>query len=308
MVWQKINIQKYVAEVKSNLDIDVSDDIIIKDLLLTLILAEFEKEPVFKKLIFKGGTLLSRNYLNYHRFSEDLDFVYADSNTLRTFSRNDCERKIKIFIDVFVPKLKRAADELGLDFSANRSDKKYCTILSGRVVYIFRLYYETNHCVKIEVNFIEKVFFAPKKISVQCLTDFFDSKELSFTLGLNILNFRTLSYSLDEVILEKYRAVLTRPSLMDRDLFDLFLIKNSLNVDINKVVDKIRASELIKKRLSKLISEKLSLLEKNEYLSDEKIEDLAITKYDSKSFEEFKRKIRPLLIKICSTYLQEQGQ
>ena len=44
------------------------EEIIEKDLLLTLILAEFEKHKgIFNDLIFKGGTLLSRNYLKYHR-------------------------------------------------------------------------------------------------------------------------------------------------------------------------------------------------------------------------------------------------
>ena len=38
----QINISKYIAEVKKNLNVSVSDDLIEKDLLLTLLLAEFE--------------------------------------------------------------------------------------------------------------------------------------------------------------------------------------------------------------------------------------------------------------------------
>ena len=34
MGWQEININKYVSEVKSNLNINVSDEIIKKDLIL----------------------------------------------------------------------------------------------------------------------------------------------------------------------------------------------------------------------------------------------------------------------------------
>ena len=98
MGWKKINLNKYVAEVKKNMQLDISDEIIAKDLLLTLILAEFQKERgIFNQLIFKGGTLLSRNYLNYHRFSEDLDFVHKDSNILRKLTRNKRERKIKLW-------------------------------------------------------------------------------------------------------------------------------------------------------------------------------------------------------------------
>ena len=92
---KEINIEKYVSEVKRNMKVSVSDDIIEKDLLLTLILAEFQKHSgIFNELIFKGGTLLSRNYLKYHRFSEDLDFVHKDSNELREITRNKREKKI----------------------------------------------------------------------------------------------------------------------------------------------------------------------------------------------------------------------
>ena len=96
----KINIEQYIGEIKRRMNLNIADDIIKKDLLLTLILAEFGKMDLGKDLIFKGGTLLSRNYLNYHRFSEDLDFVYKDSSTIRELPRSMRERKIKNFIDV----------------------------------------------------------------------------------------------------------------------------------------------------------------------------------------------------------------
>lgn len=306
MAWQKINVRKYVAEVKRNMQLDISDEIIAKDLLLTLLLAEFEKEKsVFGQLIFKGGTLLSRNYLKYHRFSEDLDFVYLDCNRLRGLGRNRREKEIKKYIELFVPRLKKAADILGLDFSTDRSDTRYCTILHGRVVYIFRVYYEKDNYIKVEINFIEKLLNRPEEISVKAITDFFDSKELMFILGLEISNFRVLSYPIEEIILEKYRALLARPSLKERDLFDLFLISGSLNVKANEVVEKIKSSSLIKKKLAELIKNNLQKLKDDEFFkSDEIIADLAIVKYDLKSFGVFKEKIKPLLVEICDSFLQ----
>ena len=90
----KINIEQYVGEIKRVMNLNVENDIIKKDLLLTLILAEFEKSDLGKELIFKGGTLLSRNYLNYHRFSEDLDFIFKDSNSIRELTRAFCPKSI----------------------------------------------------------------------------------------------------------------------------------------------------------------------------------------------------------------------
>ncbi len=306
MGWQEVNKSKYIEQLKRSFNLENSEDILEKDLLLTFILAEFEKMNLGKELIFKGGTLLSRNYLKYHRFSEDLDFVFKDSNSIRELTRRARERKIKTFLDSFVPKLKEVADALGFDFSTNRSNKKYCKMLSGRTIYTFKIYYAENRFIKIEINFVEKIIDDPQEISVKAITDFFDSKELLFLLGLNLKSFNVLSYTLKEITLEKYRAVLTRNKLQDRDLFDLFLIKDSLKADAAEIVEKIKNSSLIKKDLIKLINEKLVLLQNNRFFeSEEKIEELAIAKYNPKEFEEFKQKIKPKLIEICNTFLKK---
>ena len=305
MGWQEINKSKYIEQLKKSFNLEDSEDILEKDLLLTFILAEFEKMDLGKELIFKGGTLLSRNYLNYHRFSEDLDFVFKDSNSIRELPRHTRERKVKTFLDYFVPKLKEATDILGLDFSTDRGNKKYCKMLSGRTVYTFKIYYAENKFIKIEINFIEKLHSTPEKVSIKAITDFFDSKELLFLIGLNLKSFNVLSYTLKEITLEKYRAILTRKNFQERDLFDLFLIKDSLNADIKLIVEKIMNSSLIKKDLVNLIGKKLALLQENKFFeSEEKIEELAIAKYNPKEFEDFKKRIKPKLIEICNKFLE----
>jgi len=303
---KKINIEKYISEVKRNMNLLISDDIIEKDLLITLILAEFQKhDGVFNELIFKGGTLLSRNYLEYHRFSEDLDFIHKNSNKIRKLKRREREKRIKQFIDVFILKLNEVAEVLDLDFSINRSNQKYCSILSGRTVYTFRLYYSSERYLKIEINFIERMINKPIESSIKVITDFFDSEYLLFILGLETKNFRVLSYPIQEVVLEKYRAILTRNYLMERDLFDLFLIHKSLDVDINNVVEKIEVSSLIKKQINNLIEDKYKQLKENKFFSStERISDLAIIKYDLEEFDEFKEKIKPILIRICEKFIK----
>jgi predicted nucleotidyltransferase component of viral defense system len=306
MGWKEININKYVSEVKSSLHINVSDEIIKKDLILTLILAELEKAELGKELIFKGGTLLSKNYLNYHRFSEDLDFVHKDSSNIRDLTRHARERKVKAFLDSFVPKLKEVADALELDFSTDRSDKRFCKMLNGRVVYTFKVYYSDTQFIKIEINFIEKLLDKTPEVSVGAITNLFDSKRLMSDLGLTYSNFKVNSYSLKEITLEKYRAILTRKNLQDRDLFDLFLIKDSLKADVAEIVEKIKNSSLIKKDLTKLINDKFVLLQNNRFFeSEEKIEELAVAEYNPKEFEEFKQKIQPKLIEICNKFLDK---
>ena len=304
----KIDLREYIRQVKNGMMVEVSDEIIKKDLFLTFILAEFEKLGIGKEIIFKGGTLLSRNYLQYHRFSEDLDFIHKDSNLLREMTRSGSERKIKKFLDYFTPGLKKVAEALDMEFSADRSNKKFCTILPGKAVYTFKLYYANSEYIKVEINFIERIVNKPKEVTVKAITDFFDSKELMFILGLKVENFKVLSYPIEEIILEKYRAILTRKLLMERDLFDLYLIPDSLKVNIKNVVNKIESSSPIKRELKKTIAEKLDFLKENRFFnSEEKIENLAILKYNRQEFEKYKEKIKPILIDICEQFLKSKG-
>jgi len=115
-----------------------------------------------------------------------------------------------------------------------------------------------------------------------------------------------LSYTLNEITLEKYRAVLTRKLLMERDLFDLYLIPNSLKVNTKKAVKKIENASMIKNELKTHISENLRLLEEDKFFnSEEKIEVLAIIKYKPEDFRQFKEKIKPILIEICRLFLKK---
>ena len=57
---------------------------------------------------------------------------------------------------------------------------------------------------------VEKTIHEPKEVSVRAITDFFDSKELMFVLGLKIANFRVLSYTLEDIILEKIQGNLNK--------------------------------------------------------------------------------------------------
>jgi predicted nucleotidyltransferase component of viral defense system len=268
-------------------------------------LAELEKKNLGEQLIFKGGTLLSRNYLEYHRFSEDLDFVHVDSNKLRTMNRSAREKTIKKFIDEFCPSLKSICDELGLDFNTDRTNTKYCRIVHPRLVYTFKLYYSENKYIKIEINFFEQVFFETPEISVKTITEFFDSEMLLADLNISYSNFNVKSYSINEIILEKYRAILTRKNLQERDLFDLFFIPDSLEVKKDLIIKKINNASLITKNLKERIQEKLILLENNSFLeSTEKIQDLSIKEYNILEFQDFKEKIKSILIEICGGVLK----
>ncbi len=57
-----------------------------KDYYLTLILNHVESH-LSDKIVFKGGTLLNKIHLNYHRLSEDIDFTYLSQDSLDARSK-----------------------------------------------------------------------------------------------------------------------------------------------------------------------------------------------------------------------------
>lgn len=61
-------------------------EIVEKDYYLTLILNNVESN-LSDKIVFKGGTLLNKIHLNYHRLSEDIDFTYFSSEGLSSRSK-----------------------------------------------------------------------------------------------------------------------------------------------------------------------------------------------------------------------------
>ena len=97
----RTNFKKYISYVKAKKKTNIEDQYVEKDYLISVFLSMWKnlkdagKVPHLDKLIFKGGTLLARNYLDYPRISEDLDFTYEGSNELRKLeSKNKREKAI----------------------------------------------------------------------------------------------------------------------------------------------------------------------------------------------------------------------
>src|SRR5213593_2285920 len=68
----------FVNEVGKVLDIKRTD-LIEKDFILHQILTNPSEDKFFAdNFLFKGGTCLTKSYLGYFRFSEDIDFTWKD--------------------------------------------------------------------------------------------------------------------------------------------------------------------------------------------------------------------------------------
>src|SRR3989338_8428942 len=103
-------IKRFVAQIKGKHK-EINEPTIEKDFYLTLILNEISKhideynKSPFSKLIFKGGTLLMRTHLNYHRISEDLNFTYLENEKLNKLSSKQRKKAITVFTKELAEKI-----------------------------------------------------------------------------------------------------------------------------------------------------------------------------------------------------------
>ena len=285
---------KYILEIKK--DSILSIEMIKKDLVLSYILQELN----FSNLIFKGGTLLSKGHLKYHRLSEDLDFSYIlpESN-----SKTQKNKFIKEFIKKeFLPKLLKISQKYGLDFKndmENNSSNRYCPVKQSDFLYRFNIYLNEKEInpIKIEINFLDKCYFDPKKIKLIHINP--KSKYLIYPLK----NCEILSYDIKEVILEKFRAILTREIIQERDFFDLFLIQKEFNevfqLQINLLILKLKDSRLYfkeKKKLISLIGNFEQKFEKKNIVLSE-IKDMTLISFNEKEYSLFVEEVMSFIYK-----------
>lgn len=232
----EINI-KYINEIKKNSRLSVN--MIKKDLVLSYILQELE----FKNLIFKGGTLLSKGYLKYHRLSEDLDFTYLLPDFI---SKTQKIKFIKEFVKIkFIPKLIKISQKYMLDFEndiENNNSNRYCPVKQSDFLFRFNMYLTKKDInpIKIEINFLDKCYYKTKLVNIRHLNA--NSEYLIFPLR----EVSVLSYHINEIIIEKLRAILTRENIHERDFFDLYLLNkeygNVLNFNLDYLISKLRDS------------------------------------------------------------------
>ena len=304
-------IRIFVAKIKEKHP-NLNESMIEKDFYLTLLLNEIssgieeDAEFPFGQLAFKGGTLLARTHLQYHRISEDLDFTYLENKKLRSLSSQQRNRAISDFTHQLAEKMQVMSKKRGLDFSTDKSDPKYCHVLDRKMVYLFKIYfvpvYGTEGLIKCEVNFNDELVYPSALEDIQHLFDAELLHDLEFVEGISIKIKKNIPcYDIREVALEKMRAVLTRPVIKERDLLDLFLLSKKvdpLSLNSEKIVAKILSTTSFVKGLSAKIERNLEILSRHRHNVLEEKKQLALLAIDEEKYAEFEEKILPRLLEI----------
>jgi len=228
--------------------------IVEKDYYLTVILNNIET-MLTDKIVFKGGTLLNKAHLNYHRLSEDLDFTYNAEFTARS-QRSKAITPIREKMPSFLK-------ALGLT-----SDKPQGEGFNNSTQYVFKVKYPSvlmvkDDMLKIEISLRQPPIDTPIKTEIKHFyQDPFTGEDL-------FPSRKVLSLSWKEAVAEKLKAAISRKDVAIRDYYDLWYIaefgfdfydKNFIKLFKRKVADEGYAGDY--KENFGLSADKISFLRK----------------------------------------------
>jgi len=215
----------------------LDQDLLEKDVRLHLLLqALAEDEALDRDLIFKGGTCLIKCYLDYPRFSTDLDFTWRGDAAWLSLGTKALRRAVRPVQRRFLARLEKLAGAQGFRFSADR-DVQYGQ--SNRMMTVI-LHYESvlrlPGMVKVQANFTEPIVYKTRAIEARSLLH----GELPPTMRLLDSDIparysraiRVEAYDPREILAEKGRAILTRTAAKTRDLLDLYLLEARLGLKL----------------------------------------------------------------------------
>ncbi len=285
-----------------------SRDLIEKDIIISKILFHLMQDKSFSQnYAFKGGTCLTKCYLGYYRFSEDMDFTYLNQKDLAGKSKNKFRETMSEKINQLGKLIEAIAKKLDLDFKMEKDNKRYFQFGGSNAFVTFKIWYNSLELgketfVKIQVNHIEKLNYPIKELNVNFILPKNFEKDFSFIAGeesdILLKPLKIKAYNLKEILIEKIRAILTRRGIKARDFVDVFLIVKKEKLNLNdfkkELIEKI--NNMLKfEKYNQNIKNKENQLKEDLILGEE--ETLLLTPID-KNFPKFVKEFNIFLMGI----------
>lgn len=225
-------------------------DLAEKDIILSKILFYLTQNAgFFQNYAFKGGTCLTKCYLGYYRFSEDLDFTYLSQKDFIGKSKNKLRKIMSDKINKLGELIEVIAKNLDLDFKIEKENKRYFQFGGSNAFVTFKIWYNSKELeketfIKIQVNYLEKLNYPIKELNAGFIVPKNLEKDFSFIASEDaeiLLNpIKIKAYDLKEILIEKVRAILTRRGIKARDFVDVFLIAKQEKLDLNNFKKEIK--------------------------------------------------------------------
>mgnify|MGYP001604795497 CR=1 FL=1 len=289
-----------------------SRDLIEKDIILSKILFHLMQDKSFSQnYAFKGGTCLTKCYLGYYRFSEDMDFTYLNQKDFVGKSKNKLRETMSDKINQLGNLIEAIAKKLDLDFKMEKGNKRYFQFGGSNAFVTLKIWYDSAELgketfVKIQVNHIEKLEYHIKELNVNFILPKNLEKDFSFIAGedadILLKPLKIKVYDLREILIEKIRAILTRRGIKARDFVDVFLIAKKNKLDLNDFKKQIIAkiSDMLKfDKYNQNIKNKETQLNEELILGEE--EALMLTPID-KGFPKFLKEFNVFLKEIINDF------
>lgn len=291
-------ILDFVNRISSDLKIS-RKDMIEKDLLLHQILTDLSSNVFFSKnFLFKGGTCLIKHYLEYFRFSEDVDFTWKDQTIFNGKSGKEIGRDLSKIIDETGKIFEEIAKNRIFDFKCVKSNVDYVELGGSNKMCTFKIWYNSQVLkkktfIKVQMNFVEDICKNSKKGKLSSLLTgkhkelnalFPEYSEYSKTVQFDM-------YDVSEILSEKIRALLTRKGIKARDFLDIFFISKNLNItpsDVEKcTIKKIRHTLKLYKKYGTNLEAKKTLLKNGQIFEWGAEKDLLLTNLNDREFNSF---------------------
>lgn len=189
-----------------------------KDWVLGHVLAGIYSNAYFREnLIFKGGTCLKKCYFADYRFSEDLDFTSPHLEKGKLLSNlKKAIQYIQSETGILFGKIKIA----GNLFKGNLAAYK-CTIP------FWGAHHPKNKKPPPEERWMSPIKMDVTLHEILCLEN--EEREIIHPYSDAVSNRFAVCYAMEEIISEKFRALLQRNYAAPRDYYDLWHITGSLN-------------------------------------------------------------------------------
>jgi len=188
-----------------------------KDYIISWVLWGLYNHGILKDaLIFKGGTCIKKIFIEDFRYSEDIDFT-LDPSLEKTLSD---EEIYKAFNDLF-GSIKEAAN-IDLSIPEDSKEVHESGSLKFFIDYIGPLGGKSDH-IKTDIGKGEKLEFeVVKKLMLNDYSDLEEEEKVTI-----------ISYSLEEIVVEKMAALMGRT--IPRDLYDFEYLTNTEGIELQDV-------------------------------------------------------------------------
>jgi predicted nucleotidyltransferase component of viral defense system len=276
---------------KRRLNIE-NDRFLEKDIILHRILASLMQTRFKESYAFKGGTCLTKCYLGYYRFSEDIDFTYINQAEFEKMSQKALRKKLSEKINEVLEILIKIAEALNLDFKADKSSPRYVMIGGSNKFVTFKVWYKSisenkEGFIKIQINYLELLINKIIEKEARSLYSSISKEEMRLLQPeyIDLLDdIKVMAYPLEEIFLEKIRAILTRRGTKSRDYIDVYFIRKKEPIDFAKEEQNIIKKVEFMLRYDKYL-QNLSVIDPKKLIMGEE-EQLVLTPIDE-GFKEF---------------------